>query len=55
MLISVIDDNSVLFINIVSKEKIKVLEIENIIGIGVDFFFDGGIIFLRSIKIGLII
>jgi hypothetical protein len=46
-LISVIDDNSVLFINIVSKEKIKVLEIENIIGIGVDFFYDGGLIFLR--------
>ena len=47
-LISIIDDNSVLFINIVSKEKIKVLEIENIIGIGVDFFYDGGIIFLRN-------
>ena len=47
-LISVIDNNSVLFINIVYKEKIKVLEIENIIGIGADFFYDGGIIFLRN-------
>ena len=47
-LISVIDNNSVLFINIVYKEKIKVLEIDNIIGIGADFFYDGGIIFLRN-------
>jgi hypothetical protein len=30
------------------KQKIKVINIENILGIGVDFFYDGGIIFLAN-------
>ena len=47
-LIAVTDDQCVLFINIILKQKIKVINIENILGIGVDFFYDGGIIFLAN-------
>ena len=47
-LLSVIDENCVIFINIISKEKTKIIEIENILDVGVDFFYDGGVIFLRK-------
>lgn len=47
-LISVIDDNSILFIDIISKEKIKTIDLENIMEIGIDSFYDGGIIFLQK-------
>ena len=47
-LIGVTDDNRIILINITLKEKIKVIELEDISSIGLDFFYDGGIIFLKN-------
>ena len=47
-LLAVTDDHNILFINIILKEKVKVINIEDILGIGIDFFYDGGIIFLKN-------
>ena len=47
-LLSVIDNNCIIFINIVLKEKIKSIEINGILDAGIDFFYDGGIIFLKN-------
>ena len=47
-LIAVTDDNRIILINITLKEKIKVIELEDISSIGIDFFYDGGIIFLKN-------
>ena len=48
-LISIADNNSILLINTNLKEKIKTILIENLIGgIGVEYFYDGGIIVLQK-------
>ena len=47
-LIAATDDHCIIFINLILKEKIKYIDIDNIIGIGIDFFYDGGIVFLKN-------
>ena len=47
-LLSVIDNNCIIFINILFKEKVKTIEINGILDAGIDFFYDGGIIFLKN-------